>query len=242
MLSRRQFLAGTGTLLLSEQAASADDSASATPIYLTIDDGPTPYMKDIVDVLGDKGKATFFLVGRNLAENSSRMSGMDLARYALEHGHDLGNHSYSHPWFSYHSIEKAKEQIEKTRELIENVYAQCGRTAPLFFRFPFGDNGCTSRIKEGKKYYLGSQEHKRELADLLAGMGYSTYNWEVVDFPSNPRRIKPGAVVLTHDWPTKLGVNVSREYIHSGKFELLLLPRPAIPEYELRHITKDRII
>ena len=62
-------------------------------------------MKEIVDVLGDGAKATFFLVGRNLAENSSRMSGMDLAKYALEHGHDLGNHSYTHPGFLIRVLE-----------------------------------------------------------------------------------------------------------------------------------------
>ena len=193
-------------------------------------------MKEIVDVLGDGAKATFFLVGRNLAENSSRMSGMDLAKYALEHGHDLGNHSYTHPWFSYQSIEKAKEQIEKTRELIEKAYAQCGKTAPLFFRFPFGDNGCTYRIKDGKKYPIGSREHKQELAELLQGMGYSTYNWAAVDYPPHYRQMKPGAVVLTHDWPNGLGVKVSQEYVSSGKFNLGYLPRPAVPEYELKHI------
>ncbi len=222
-------------MLLTEKNANGQ-SRALTTIYLTIDDGPTPKMKDIVDILGDKAKATFFLVGRNLAENSSRMSGMDLARYAVEHGHDLGNHSYTHPWFSHQTIEKAKEQIEKTREPIETVYAQCGKTAPLFFRFPFGDNGCTYRIKNGKKDSIGSREHKQELADLLMGMGYSTYNWAVVDYAPNSRFMKPKAVVLTHDWPNGLGVKVSREYLDSGKFNLAALPHPAAPEYELQHI------
>lgn len=164
------------------------------------------------------------------------MDGMELARYAVEQGHDLGNHSYSHPWFSFLTLRKAKEQIERTSEIIEKVYAQCNRTAPLFFRFPFGDNGFTSRIKEGKSEPIGSPQHKKELAELLRSTGYSTYNWAAVDYSPNSQFMKPGAVVLTHDWPNGLGVKVSKEYIGLGKFNLASLPRPAAPEYELRYI------
>ncbi|MEK6899609.1 MAG: polysaccharide deacetylase family protein [Nanoarchaeota archaeon] len=236
MISRRQFLVGTGTMLLSERLARADDATSKIPISLTIDDGPTPYMKDIVDVLGDKGKATFFLVGRNMAENFSRMNGMELAKYAVERGHDLGNHSYNHPWFSDLTPEKAKEEIERTQELIEKAYAQCGKAAPLFFRFPFGDNGNTGYVPKLNQHHQGSMQLKQDLKDMLAGMGYSTYNWAVVDYSPNSPFMKSGAVVLTHDWTNKLGVLVSKDYLALGGFELLSLPITAASQYEVKII------
>lgn len=238
-ISRRQLLArigaGIGALLLPE-SARGKDCAVKIPVYLTIDDGPSQNMRNIVDVLGNKAKATFFLIGQHLADNSSRMNGLESARYAIEHGHDLGNHSYSHPWFSFLTLDKAKDQINKTRELIEKAYAQAGKTAPLFFRFPYGDNGHTSRIKEGKVRHIGSPKQKQELADLLQGMGYSTYNWAIVDYPVLSGVNKPGAVILTHDWPNGLGVRISRKYLASGKFDLQPLPRPAIPQYEVRYL------
>ena len=50
------------------------------------------------------------------------------------------------------------------------------KTAPLLFRFPFGDNGSTARIKTENSSHR-SRQHKQELASLLKDMGYSTYYW-----------------------------------------------------------------
>ena len=237
-MNRRQLLTGLSAMLLSESSEKSvyGQSNVLTTIYLTIDDGPSPKMKNIVDILGDQAKATFFLIGENMKVNFPTMNGLESAKYAIEHGHEIGNHSYTHPWFSFQSINKAKDQIERTRELIERAYAQCGKTAPLLFRFPFGDNGSTARIKNGKIVPIGSRQHKQELASLLKDMGYSTYYWGVVNYPRSPQSIKPGSVVLTHDWPSGLGVRVSRDYINSNKFNLAALPIPAVPGYEVRYI------
>ena len=231
-MNKRNFLIGTGSLLL-EQLAYADNSKLPTkiPIYLTIDDGPTPFMKKIVDLLGDTSKATFFLVGKNM-ERTSGSKGMELAKYAVEKGHELGNHSYSHPWFSNLNLLQAQQQVERTRDLIEKVYAQCGRTAPLFFRFPFGDTGRPGKREPGKSE--GNLSYKLELADLLKTMGYSTYYWSAVDYQPFSPLMKAGAVVLTHDWSNGHGVKISREYLTSNRFDLLPLPRPPVPQYEIR--------
>jgi len=65
-------------------------------VWLTIDDGPsddTPAMLDLLDAHG--AKATFFLVGERAARRPQ------LVREILRRGHDLGNHSNTHPqaWF-----------------------------------------------------------------------------------------------------------------------------------------------
>jgi len=65
-------------------------------VWLTLDDGPsddTPAMLELLDAHG--AKATFFLVGERAAQRPA------LVREILRRGHDLGNHSHSHPqaWF-----------------------------------------------------------------------------------------------------------------------------------------------
>ena len=70
-MNRRQLLTGLSAMLLSESSEKSvyGQSNVLTTIYLTIDDGPSPKMKNIVDILGDQAKATFFLIGENMKVN-----------------------------------------------------------------------------------------------------------------------------------------------------------------------------
>lgn len=67
-------------------------SNSEKAIYLTFDDGPhpviTPFVLDELDKYG--AKATFFCIGKNVAENPL------VYKQILERGHAVGNHTYSH--------------------------------------------------------------------------------------------------------------------------------------------------
>ncbi|WP_113929937.1 polysaccharide deacetylase family protein [Bacillus sp. P14.5] len=67
--------------------------------------------------------ATFFLEGRWVKENP------ELAKMIAESGHEIGNHSYSHPKMETLSPEKIREEISKTNEIIE---ATTGRRVNLF--------------------------------------------------------------------------------------------------------------
>lgn len=61
-------------------------------IYLTFDDGPTPFVTNgLLEVL-DKfdAKATFFCIGRNVERNPG------LYQQIIKSGHAVGNHTYSH--------------------------------------------------------------------------------------------------------------------------------------------------
>ena len=66
--------------------------STATPAYLTIDDGPHPdHTPRVLEILREEGvKATFFVVGRRAEANP------DLVRRIYLEGHELGNHTYSH--------------------------------------------------------------------------------------------------------------------------------------------------
>ena len=58
---------------------------------------------------------------------------------------DIGNHSFSHPYFSELSFEECTEQILRTEDILNRIYAPIaseGIERPhKLFRFPYGDKG-----------------------------------------------------------------------------------------------------
>ncbi len=85
-------------------------------IALTFDDGPGPYTKAIVDCLnGNNSKATFFVVGNRVASYSGVLS------YAYQSGHEIANHSYSHPMLTGLDAAGIQEQVSNTDAAISNV-------------------------------------------------------------------------------------------------------------------------
>jgi len=61
-------------------------------IYLTFDDGPTPYVtKWVLDILNEyNAKATFFCLGKNVRDHPV------IFKRILREGHRIGNHTYNH--------------------------------------------------------------------------------------------------------------------------------------------------
>ena len=118
---------------------------------LTIDDLSSGNTPAIVDYLKKKGIcATMFAVGQNVERYPEE------AVYAVKKGMILGNHSYSHPGFSSLTMDQAKEEIDKTEEILNRVYETAGverRYRP--FRFPYGDKGGT--LKDELQLYLRTQ-------------------------------------------------------------------------------------
>jgi len=97
---------------------------------LTFDDGPdpdcTPRVLDILEREGVRG--AFFLIGRRAAKAPS------VARRIAAAGHDLGNHTWSHP-----SLWRCGP-TETAREIGDGHAAitQAAGASPRFFRPPWG--------------------------------------------------------------------------------------------------------
>jgi probable sporulation protein (polysaccharide deacetylase family) len=74
------------------------------------------YLPAILDTLdAEKVKATFFLDGSWLSKNES------MAKSILERGHELSNHAYSHPRMSQLSMERQREEINRTEQLLKRL-------------------------------------------------------------------------------------------------------------------------
>ena len=74
-------------------------------------------------------KTTFFLVGMwvdKYPESVKRIA---------DEGHDIGNHSDTHPHLPKLNAEKIRNQIEECNNKVEKITG----TRPILFRFPYGD-------------------------------------------------------------------------------------------------------
>ncbi len=83
-------------------------------IALTFDDGPHPrYTPQILEILDEYNiKATFFVIGLN-AENYP-----EAIEKVIKSGHEIGNHTYSHPHVSCLNSQTLKDEVEKCESII----------------------------------------------------------------------------------------------------------------------------
>ncbi|HEY1939879.1 MAG TPA: polysaccharide deacetylase family protein [Candidatus Angelobacter sp.] len=97
---------------------------------LTFDDGPNdPHTLHLLDVLAKHGaKATFFLIGQYVRQRPK------IARAILAAGHEIGNHTYSHPNLIFVSARRLRQELEDCNKALEDAV---GMKVSLF-RPPFG--------------------------------------------------------------------------------------------------------
>ena len=98
-------------------------------ILLSFDDGPDAvYTPQILDVLDREDvKATFFVIGINAEKN------LPILRRMYEDGHEIGNHTFTHPDLSQVGAGRVTFELSATRRLIECVTGH----STVLFRPPF---------------------------------------------------------------------------------------------------------
>ena len=97
-------------------------------VALTYDDGPNPpYTDQLLDVLAKHNvKATFFMIGNRIEEHP------ETVHRVIAEGHQIGNHSYSHPLLGFLPPRYVQRQIERTDDLLR----QSGIIGEIVFRAP----------------------------------------------------------------------------------------------------------
>lgn len=105
-----------------------NQSMSENLCALTFDDGPSSFTPELLDMLASyQIPATFFLLGQQALHHPQIVERM------IAEGHEIGNHSWSHPNLRKLSLADQARQIGET----DRVLRAHGAT-PLFIRPPYG--------------------------------------------------------------------------------------------------------
>jgi peptidoglycan/xylan/chitin deacetylase (PgdA/CDA1 family) len=99
-------------------------------VALTFDDGPNPtYTPQILEVLAHfQVKATFFLLGRNVAAHPKTVHAV------VEAGHAIGNHTFNHPYLADCTPAEVISELSQCQRTIREVVG----IVPKVMRPPFG--------------------------------------------------------------------------------------------------------
>jgi peptidoglycan/xylan/chitin deacetylase (PgdA/CDA1 family) len=105
--------------------------SDAGRVALTFDDGPARWTEPILAVLAEHGaRATFFVIG-SMAERDP-----DLVRRAAAEGHEVGNHTWSHPALARECDDaRVRDELARTNDVLESILG----VRPRRFRAPFYD-------------------------------------------------------------------------------------------------------
>lgn len=156
------------------------DCTALRCVALTFDGGPNGNSAKILDILaGFHAHATFFVIGKQVVKAPELV-----ARMAAE-GHEIGNHSYSHPAFPRLSASQIEAELSATDAAISA--AANGYTARLF-RPPYGS--ISPRV-------LALLPNPPVLWDI------DTHDWEAksrAEIIRAAARAHPGNIILMHSF------------------------------------------
>ena len=150
-------------------------------VALTFDDAPTEYVDEVLQVLKTKKvSATFYMIGGAMEKYP------ELTRQIVEQGHELGNHSYSHPRFYFKSPSFIKNEIETTDALIRKA----GYSGEITFRPPYG------KKLVGLPWYLSRHNRTSVTWDVEPDTYHEGDAEAIADLVL--REAKPGSIILLH--------------------------------------------
>ncbi len=157
-------------------------------IALTFDDGPHPRVThQILDVLSKYGvKATFFMVGENVKNYP------DTAKRVAREGHEIGNHTYTHPHIKNMNENELLTEMAKCDKAIKEV---AGVESVKLFRPPEGVIDSAVKAISSEKGYS------------IILWRIDTRDWagtSVAEIKSNiDKNVETGDIILMHDYISK---------------------------------------
>ncbi|MBI3675148.1 MAG: glycosyltransferase [Proteobacteria bacterium] len=170
--------------------------AAKNEVALTFDDGPdAEWTPQILDILKEKHvPATFFIIGGNAEANPG------LVQRMLDEGHDVGNHTFTHPNLSDTPSEAVPLELNATQRLFE---ALTGRSLRLFRPPYLGDAEPTDEDQ------IEPVEIAQDMGYLTVGEHVDPVDWErpgaevivkrTLEQVSGARPNSPRNIVLFHD-------------------------------------------
>ena len=144
-------------------------AAAARPVLVTVDDLPIalgsmhqdPAERERItrELLANFERHDIHAVGMVTWRNVRGPADLELLEMWLEAGHELGNHSYSHPDFTKTGIEEYVADIERGHAELAGFLEARDRKV-RFFRFPMLHEGDTPQKLDAMREYLARTEQR----------------------------------------------------------------------------------
>ena len=158
-------------------------------VAITFDDGPNPLPARTPALLNALKKndvrATFFVIGARAEQN------LDLLKRMDDEGHEVENHSYSHPNLTYLDAAGVERELGRTSVIIREATGK----RPQFYRPPGGN-------------------FNKSVAGCAEALGMAGAYWTIdgLKFERDPftaaqlakfvlTQVRPGAIILLHNAP-----------------------------------------
>ncbi len=183
-------------------------------IAMTFDDGPSAKLTpELLDILAAHHiHATFFVIGKNVVDHP------EILQRAVREGHEIGNHSWSHPSLGKMRDESVRTELKKTDDAIRVAIG----VRPVLMRPPYGS------ITARQKHWIHEE------------FGYRTILWDVdpldwkrpgpsVVMSRIVRETRPGSIILSHD-------------IHPGTIKAMPATFDQLEEKGFKFVTVSELI
>lgn len=188
-------------------------------IAITFDDGPNPETTPkLLKILKQRGiHATFFVLGSRAAQSP------DLLREMAQEGHEIGNHSWSHPQLPKIPLAEADKQIASTSDAIEKATGK----RPIYLRPPYGEMNNKLREHLHQKFGL-----------TFIYWSVDTLDWKNRDaqkiYDRAMKEVGRGGIILAHDihattvaaMPKLLDALIAKGYKFVTISELIAMDKP----------------
>ena len=170
-------------------------------VAITFDDGPDPeWTPKILDVLKENGaKATFFLIGAEVEKFPG------VAKRVYAEGHEIGNHTFTHPDISNISKRYFEVELNLTERLFESKLG----VKPVLMRPPYAIDEAPDTADQVRPLELA-----QDLGYITVGEKIDPNDWrdnprrsakEIADDvlanlpPCAPKNLRCGNIILLHD-------------------------------------------
>lgn len=133
--------------------------ATGKVIYLTFDDGPSPYTGKLLDILAKYDvKATFFVVDKGYEGTLRRI---------YQEGHSIAIHSATH---NYREIYASEEAFFNDLYTMQRIIQESTGYTTTLMRFPGGSSNSVSKFNPGIM---------TRLTQLVQEKGFQYFDWNV---------------------------------------------------------------
>ncbi len=170
-------------------------------VAISFDDGPDPvWTPQVLDILKKYDvKGTFFMIGEVAQDN------VGIMQRVYREGHEIGNHTFTHPDIS----EISERQVDLQINLTERLYAAKLGIEPVYFRPPYSIDQ-----EPDTNDQAAPVAHIQNLGYVIVGNKIDTNDWdehprktpqEIVDSvfdqinQANTKTWMRGSIILMHD-------------------------------------------